>query len=160
MSYGNFSYGSVTYGGGISSKRIAFDTKFFQRKKFEDKTISRYLRNSIKDLNIAVRSREPEVIFNFSYSSLIKSGIVLIASFGYRIKSRTGHHVKILEKLSEILNDKDIEIIGDKMRKKRNLDLYEGGIIIDSKEAKNYLNFVKRIIKKAEEYLENQKSLF
>ena len=46
------------------------------------------------------------------------------------------------------------------MRKKRNLDLYEGGIIIDSKEAKNYLNFVKRIIKKAEEYLENQKSLF
>lgn len=160
MSYGNFSYGSVTYGGGISSKRIAFDTKFFQRKKFEDKTISRYLRNSIKDLNIAVRSREPEVIFNFSYSSLIKSGIVLIASFGYRVKSRMGHHVKILEKLSEILNDKDIEIIGDKMRKKRNLDLYEGGIIIDSKEAKNYLNFVKRIIKKAEEYLENQKSLF
>jgi len=137
-----------------------FDTKFFQKKEFDKKTISKYLRNAIKDLKIAIDSKEPEVIFNFSYSALIKSGISLIASFSYRIKSRTGHHVKILEKLSEILDDKDIEIIGDKMRKKRNLDLYEGGIIIFQKEAKDYLNFIKQVIKRTEEYLKKQKSLF
>jgi len=68
--------------------------------------------------------------------------------------------VKILEKLSEILNDKDIEIIGDRMRKKRNLDLYEGGIIISQKEVKDYLDFIKQVIKRTEEYLKNQKSLF
>ncbi len=160
MSYGSFSYGSATYGGGNSSKRITFDTKFFQKKRFEDNAISKYLRNSIKDLNIAIRSREPEVIFNFSYSALIKIGIVLIATCGYRVKSRVGHHVKILEKLSQILNNKNIEIIGDKMRKKRNLDLYEGGIIIDLQEARQYLNFLKVIIHKAEEFLKTQKSLF
>lgn len=137
-----------------------FDTKFFQKKKFEDKTIFKYFRNAIKDLGIAVRSKEPEVIFNFSYSALVKIGIVLIAACGYRIRSRIGHHIKILEKLSQILNNNNIEIIGDRMRKKRNLDLYEGGIIISSKEAKDYLNFTKKVIKRAEEYLKNQKSLF
>jgi len=137
-----------------------FDTKFFQKKKFEDKTISKYFRNAIKDLGIAIRSKEPEVIFNFSYSALVKIGIVLISVCGYRVKSRVGHHIKILEKLSEILNDKNIEIVGDRMRKKRNLDLYEGGIIISQKEAEDYLGFIKRIIKKTEEYLKNQKTLF
>lgn len=126
-----------------------FDTKFFQKKKFEDKTIYKYFRNAVKDLNIAVRSKEPEVIFNFSYSALVKIGIVLIAACGYRVRSRVGHHIKILEKLSQILNNNNIEIVGDRMRKKRNLDLYEGGIIISQKEAKDYLNFVKGIIKKA-----------
>ncbi len=137
-----------------------FDTRFFQKEKFENKTIVKYFRNAAKDLGIAFRSKEPEVIFNFSYSALVKIGIVLIAICGYRVKSRVGHHIKILEKLSQILNDKNIEIIGDKMRKKRNLDLYEGGIIIAQKEAEDYLDFTKRIIKKAEAYLKNQKSLF
>lgn len=137
-----------------------FDTKFFQKKKFEDKTISKYFRNAAKDLGIAIRSKEPEVIFNFSYSALVKIGIVLIAACGYRVRSRVGHHIKILEKLTQILQDKNIEIIGDRMRKKRNLDLYEGGIIISQKEVKDYLDFIKQVIKRTEEYLKNQKSLF
>lgn len=87
-------------------------------------------------------------------------GITLVAFSGYKIKSRTGHHIKILEKLSQIVGNKDIEIIGNKMRKKRNLDLYEGGIIISSKEAMAYLNFVKEVINKAEKYLKSQSSLF
>ena len=137
-----------------------FDTKFFQKKKFDKRTILKYFRNAIEDFRIAFNDRRPAVIFNFSYHALIKIGITLIALQGYRTKSRKGHRVKILEKLSEILNDKDIEIIGDRMRKKRNLDLYEGGIIISQKEAKDYLNFTEKVIKKAKEYLKNQKSLF
>jgi hypothetical protein len=43
------------------------------------------------------------------------------------------------------------------MRKKRNLDLYEGGIIVDSKEAKQYLNFVEETLNKAREYSGTQK---
>ena len=66
--------------------KIHFDTKFFQKKEFDKRTISKYLRNAIKDLKIAIDSKEPEVIFNFSYSALIKSGIILIATFGYKIK--------------------------------------------------------------------------
>lgn len=141
-------------------KSLIFDTKFFQKKKFDSKTIQRYFRSALKDFCIASKSKEPEVVFVFSYSSLIKIGITLIAFYNYRVKSRKGHHVKILEKLCQILNDKDIEIIGDKMRKKRNLDLYEGGIIISSKEVAEYLNFLKGIFNQAERYLKSQISLF
>ena len=140
--------------------KLNFDTKFFQKKKFDKRTISRYFRNAVRDVQIASTNKEAEVIFKFSYSSLIKIGITLITACGYRVRSRKGHHVKILEKLSQILNNKDIAIIGDKMRKKRNLDLYEGGIIISKKEAKAYLNFVKEVVKKAEKYLKCQSSLF
>jgi len=136
-----------------------FDTKFFQKKKFDKRTILKYFRNAIEDFRIAFNDNRPAVIFNFSYSALIKIGITFLALQGYRIKSRKGHHIKILEKLSEILDDKDIEIIGDKMRKKRNLDLYEGGIIIELREAKQYLNFVEETLNKAREYLKNQNLL-
>jgi len=138
---------------------LHFDTKFFQKKKFDKRTILKYFRNAIEDFRIAFNDNRPAVIFNFSYSALIKIGITFLAVQGYRIKSRKGHHIKILEKLSEILDDKDIEIIGDKMRKKRNLDLYEGGIIIELREAKQYLNFVEETLNKAREYLKNQNLL-
>ena len=138
---------------------LHFDTKFFQKKKFDKRTILKYFRNAIEDFRIAFNDNRPAVIFNFSYSALIKIGITFLALQGYRIKSRKGHHIKILEKLSEILDDKDIEIIGDKMRKKRNLDLYEGGIIIELREAKQYLNFVEETLNKAREYLKNQNLL-
>jgi len=140
--------------------KLNFDSRFFQKKNFEDKAISRYFRNAIRDLQIALKGEEPEVIFNFSYSALIKTGITLIAASGRKVRSRKGHHIKILEKLSQILNNKDIEMIGDRMRKKRNLDLYDGGIIVDLKEAKQYLNFVKEVINKAEGHLKSQNSLF
>jgi hypothetical protein len=39
------------------------------------------------------------------------------------------------------------------------LDLYEGGIIIELREAKQYLNFVEETLNKAREYLKNQNLL-
>ena len=139
---------------------IFFETKFFERKKFETKTVKKYFSGAERDFIIARENKHPEVTFKFSYDCLIKIGITLIASHGQRIKSRTGHHVKILEKLSQILGNKDIEIMGGAMRKKRNFDLYEGGTIISEKEAKEYFNFVKIIITESEKFLKNQNSLF
>jgi len=138
--------------------KIIFETKFFQKNKFNEKAILRYFNSASKSFKIAAQHEEPEIIFKFSYDALIKIGITLIAFYGYRIKSRRGHHIKILDKLSQILLNKDIAIIGDKMRKKRNLDLYEGGIIIGTKEAKQYLNFIEKVILKAEEYIKDQKT--
>lgn len=139
--------------------KIIFETKFFQKNKFNEKVILRYFNSASKSFKIAAQNKEPEIIFKFSYDALIKTGITLIALHGYRVKSRRGHHIKILEKLSKILLNKDISIIGDKMRKKRNLDLYEGGIIIDTKETKQYLDFIKQVVLQAEKYIKNQKSL-
>ncbi len=140
--------------------KVNFETKYFQKKKFTEKTIARYFNNALKDLQIASNSKHAEVMFKFSYDSLIKGGIALIAFYGYKVKSRQGHHVKILEKLSQILENKEIEIIGDRIRKKRNLDLYDGGIIISKNEARVYLNFVKNVIIMIEKCFKKQESLF
>ena len=140
--------------------KIRFDNRFFQKRKFEPREIKRYFNSALKDFRIASENKEPEVIFDFSYKALVKTGIALIAFHNYRVKSRTGHHVKIIEKLSQILKDEDLKFIGDKMRKKRNLDLYTGGIIISQKEVQEYLKFIKEIINKTEKYLKSQDSLF
>jgi hypothetical protein len=139
--------------------RINFDSKFFQKRNFDKKSVDKYFNNASKDFRIAFKNEDEEVIFKFSYDCLIKIGIALIASRGFRVKSRQGHHVKIIEKLSEILEDRNIILVGESMRKKRNFDLYAGGILITEKEAKSYLELVGGVIKKAEEYLKSQKSL-
>jgi hypothetical protein len=57
--------------------------------------------------------------------------------------------VKILEKLSQILMDEDIPVLGNKMRQERNANLYDGGFFVGEKDSNEYLDFVKNIFKKA-----------
>ena len=92
-------------------------------------------------------SKEPEVIFHFAYMALIKIGIYCLAKVGYRVKSRPGHHQKIIEYLSTAINSEEVSIIGDKMRKDRNLDLYSADIVYSYGEIKEYLKFVENIYK-------------
>lgn len=87
-------------------------------------------------------------MFRFSYDVLIKLGIALIAKEGYKIRSITGHHVKILEKLSQLLKDEDILALGNKMRRERNANLYDGGFFVGEKDSREYLVFVKSVFKK------------
>ena len=130
---------------------MRFDKESFQNFKFSANEINQYYQNTLRDLNIARKDDFPEVRFTYSYQALIKCGITLIAKVGQvKVRSIPGHHKKILEKLSEILQDKEILDIGNAMRAKRNLDFYGGGEIITEKEADEYLEFVEGILKKVE----------
>jgi hypothetical protein len=50
-----------------------FDTKFFQKKKFDKRTILKYFRNALEDFRIALNDNRPAVIFNFSYREIIRN---------------------------------------------------------------------------------------
>lgn len=135
---------------------MKFDKKQFQSFKFSEEEIKQYHQNALKDLKIAQEDDFPEVRFIFSYNALIKCGIVLIAKVGHvKVRSVPGHHKIILEKLSEILKDKEILDVGNVMRSKRNTDFYGGGEIITEKEADEYLEFVEKVIKEAQKRLNN-----
>ena len=82
--------------------------------------------------------------------ALARLGIYYIARAGYRVKGKPGHHQKIIEALARILKSQDIEIVGNKMRKDRNLDFYDCETVYDDKEIKEYLIFVEEILKDAE----------
>jgi len=122
-----------------------FEQNYFQKQKFIDKQISQYFASARRDMEIAESAGIAEVRFKFAYDALIKIGIAVIAEKGYKVRSQPGHHVKILEKMSEILNDENISVLGNKMRQDRNRDFYEGGTIITKKEANEYLEFLKGI---------------
>lgn len=130
-----------------------FNQEYFQKFIFTKEQLKTYFSSAQKNLKIAKESNIPEIIFKFSYDALIKTGITLIAYKGYKIRNRLGHHIKILEMMGEILRDKDIEVIGNMMRKERNIDLYNEGILLTQKQCKEYLQFVSDAIAKANKNL-------
>ena len=126
---------------------ILFPTKYFSKQNFSLEQITKYLNNALRDLEIAKENQRPEIRFNYSYSAFIKGGIVLLAKIGrVKVRSVPGHHVQIIKKMSRLLNNRSIQDIGNIMRLKRNLDLYDGGIFISEKESKDFYNFVKKIL--------------
>jgi len=129
---------------------INFESQYFQRLAFKEEQINQFVKSALHDLKIAESSDIPDVIFKFSYDALIKLGIALIAKKGYKIRSTTGHHVKILEKLSQLLKDENILVLGNKMRQERNVNLYDGGFFVGEKDSLEYLKFVKGAFKKSE----------
>lgn len=128
---------------------INFENKYFQKLGFAEKQIEQFLKSALHDLRIAKESKIPDVIFKFSYDALIKLAILLIAKKGYKIRSTAGHHVKLLEKLSEILKEENVLVLGNKMRQERNFNLYDGGFFVSEKDSHEYLNFVRNLFAKA-----------
>ncbi len=126
--------------------------KFFKGFDFSDEQIKKYLEGASKDIAIARGSRKPEVRFHFSYNALIKCAYALIGfEENKRIRSTPGHHVKLIERMSELLNDKNVLICGNAMRSKRNKDLYFAEAIVTEKEASEYLEFVTDILMRIKE---------
>jgi len=132
----------------------------FKEQEFSDRQIENYFKSALRDFRIAQDSDVPEIIFKFSYDSLLKIAIAVCAKNNLRVKARTGHHVDLVKKLSEYLEDEDIYVVGNEMRKKRNFDLYSGGILVTKKEASNYKEWLKKIILQAEEYFNKEQNLF
>ena len=132
---------------------MMFESKYFKKMDFSQKQIENYFTSAIKDMKIAEKYDDPEVRFQFVFNSLIKFGITLIASYGYKVNSRKGHHQKVLEKMSEILNNIDILISSERIRKTRNTDLYDGGTIITEKQSDEYLSFLKEVYDLSKSFL-------
>jgi len=126
----------------------------FEKFNFSQRQIKKYYHSAFRDLKIALNSKIPEVIFRFSYDALIKLAIAICAKNNLRVKARKGHHMELIRKFSFYLRDSEIKVLANEMRSKRNMDLYEGGILISEKEAKEYLEWVKKIFQKAETIFE------
>jgi hypothetical protein len=95
---------------------INFENQYFRKLNFTENQIQQLSDLADHGLGIAASSGIKDVVFKFRYDALIKIGVLLIAKQGYKVRSSAGRHVKILEKLSELLNDNDILVLSDKMR--------------------------------------------
>jgi hypothetical protein len=131
----------------------------WEKFNFTERQIEQYFNSAFRDFRIAESSKVPEVTFRFGYDALLKLAIAICAKNSLRIKSRTGHHVELINKLAEFLPNSDIEIIGQKMRQKRNWDLYDGGITISEKEAEEFFEWIKKIFAQGKNYLDKKPKL-
>ena len=84
----------------------------FEKFAFTSRQIDQYYKSAARDLKIAQTSDIPEVIFKFSYDALLKLAIAVCAKNNLRVKSRQGHQAELINKLSEIIKEQDIIIIG------------------------------------------------
>lgn len=133
---------------------MKLDLQYFRKFSFTQEQIEKLWKNTLKDLEIAKKDPIPDVKFTYSYSVLLKAGITLAAKTkSMKVRSIPGHHIKILEALSEILKEPKISIVGNIMRDKRNTDLYGEGVVITEKEAQDCLEFVNDVIRKSKDFL-------
>jgi hypothetical protein len=127
-----------------------------EKFQFTPRQVEKYYDSALKDLKIA-KSSQPEIVFVFCYNCLIKMALAVCAKNNLRVKARRGHHIALIAKLAEFLQDKEIEIMAEEMRAKRNKDLYGGGVLISQKEAMMYFDFLKDLSGKIDKYLDFKK---
>ena len=132
---------------------MIFHQDSFQKHDFSSDHVQKYLTASKRDLRIARASNIPEVRFQFAYNALIKLGISLVANAGYRVRSNAGHHMHVINATSSILQDREIYTFGNKMRQLRNMNMYEGYIMISKKDSNEYLQFVEKVLKQTQKSL-------
>lgn len=130
------------------------EKSYFRKFKFTSSQILGFIENAERDLNIAQKDQFREVQFTYCYQALIKIGIAVQAKNGVKVRSIVGHHIKILEKLSENLSDPDVLRVGNVMRIKRNKGLYDAGATITKKEVDDYIVFVSSVIQKAKKVMQ------
>ena len=132
---------------------MKFEDKYFTEFKFSSEQIKKNLQNAERDIEIAQKDEFLDVKFNYIYTALLKLGIAVLSFYQRKVKSVPGHHVKIIDKLSEILKYEDIADLGNVMRSKRNQDLYDGGIVVTSKECAEYISFVQDVFERVNDLI-------
>ena len=124
-----------------------FDKRFFQQFDFTPEQLHNYERSAIRDLEIAKESNIPEVVFKFAYDALLKLAIFQAAKSGYRVRSIPGHHVKLLDALALAAESKELAVLAEDMRQKRNRELYDGFILSET-DCRAFLIFVCSVFSK------------
>jgi len=115
----------------------------------DHKAIRNLIKRAYTDIKTAQRnlSDDEECAYTYSYNALLRSGLALMFSKGFRpeIKSK---HLTIVKFASAVLGDEFKRLVTDYdfMRKKRHTFVYEPEIPCSLKEAKD-------AIKTAEEFL-------
>ncbi len=125
----------------------------FEKLVASNDQINRYYQAAVKDLRLAISAGAPELVFYTCYNVIVKTAMAVCAKNNLRVKSRTGHHTELISKLAEYLKDVEIEDVANRMRRKRNKDLYDGGTMTSLKEADAYIVFCKKLVEAADIYL-------
>lgn len=122
------------------------------------KTINNLIGRAYTDLSTAERniSDDEECAYNYAYNAMLRSGLALMLSLGYRpeIKDK---HLTVVKFTSQVLRKKFKRVINDYdfMRRKRHRFIYEPDMPCSRKEAQDALKTAKKFVDIISKYIEN-----
>ena len=124
----------------------------------DNKALMNLIKRAFKDLETAERNlnEDEECSFNYAYNAMLRSGLALMFSEGFRpeIKDK---HLTVVKFVTSVLGDEFKILINnyDFMRRKRHRFIYEPDIPCSKNEAKDALktareltNVIYKLIKK------------
>lgn len=142
------------------SKENLLKENLIKRCPIDQKAILSLIKRAYIDLKTAKRNldEDKECAFNYAYNAILRSGLALMFSEGFRpdIKDK---HLTVVRFVSSLLGEEFKKLINDYdfMRKKRNRFIYEPDIPCSMKEAKDALKtaeeFVDKILRLIKEKL-------
>ena len=105
--------------------------------------IERFLASADKKLASAHRILvfDEEACLQQAYEAMLKASLGFIFSHGFRARSQPGHHIAIIEFVRSRIGKKHggLLIVFDRLRRKRNMALYDDTGFVSQHDAENAL---------------------
>ncbi len=116
--------------------------------------IERFLTSADKKLASArkILAFDEEACLQQAYEAMLKASPGFMFSYGFRARSQPGHHVAIIDFVRSRIDKKHagVLIVFDRLRRKRNLALYDDTGFVSPHDAeqalesaRNYLNLIR-----------------
>ena len=112
--------------------------------------ICRFLESAEKKLAAArkILAIDEEACLQQAYEAMLRASIGFMLSHGLRLRSRPGHHVAIIEYVEKHIDKKYASLLAmfDRMRRKRNLALYDVMGFVSEKDAEQALETAREYV--------------
>jgi uncharacterized protein (UPF0332 family) len=105
--------------------------------------VERFQRNAEKKLTSArkILAFDEEACLQQAYEAMLKASLGFMFSHGFRVRSQPGHHIAIIEFVRSRIDKKHAGLmtVFDRLRRKRNLALYDDTGFVSRHEAQQAL---------------------
>ena len=106
--------------------------------------IDRFLQSAEKKLVSAhkILAFDEEACLQQAYEAMLKASLGFMFSHGFRARSQPGHHIAIIEFVQAHMDKKHAGLLTvfDRLRRKRNMALYDDTAFVSHHEAEQALN--------------------
>lgn len=132
------------------SKEHLLKQDLIKKCPIDYKAIANLIKRAYKDIQTAKRNLDidEECAYNYAYNAMLRSGLALMFSNGFRpdVKNK---HLTIIKFSSSILSNEFSQLINNYnyMRKKRNRFIYEPDIPCSMKEARDAITTAGKYVK-------------
>lgn len=91
---------------------------------------------------------DEEACLQQAYEAMLKASLGFMFSHGFRARSQPGHHIAIIEFLRARVSKKYMSLLTmfDRLRRKRNMALYDDTGFISRQDAEQALEFARQLI--------------